>query len=492
MMIRKSRRGCVSFLMVFSCLLAFTSFAEGAVKRVTVNGGIAPRDGNSWEKAFSVEDFRNIHAMTPDAEFWLAAGVYAPGTALQRDNAFFLASGTSIYGGFAGNETSRDQRDPRANITVLTGDIDGNDTRDANGVTTAINGNNSYTVVVAENVNSTAILDGVVITGGDASNNGGTEFQKNGGGMVCKNSSAIVRSCSFAVNRAVQYGGAAAIQNQSPAFANCTFSGNSSGDYGGAVFVYGASPVFTNCTFSDNDSGASGGGMYNYDGSSPTVTGCTFSDNSASDNGGGMANVDGCHPAVKNCTFSGNEAQTLRGGGMFNSEGWGDPSSPTVMNCTFTGNTVPGTNAGGGMFNFGASSPTVTNSIFWGNTGSALDGEPASAPVVSHCVVQGGFNMGTHIHTDDPKLGPLADNGGLSLTHALLSGSSALDRGTSAGAPSTDQRGVSRPQGSGYDIGAFELAVSSGGGGGGGCGVLSAPFPGVLLLVLPLVLLFSK
>jgi len=107
-------------------------------------------------------------------------------------------------------------------------------------------------------------------------------------------------------------------------------------------------------------------------------------------------------------------------------------------------------------------------------------------------VVQGGFNMGTHIHTDDPKLGPLADNGGLSLTHALLSGSSALDRGTSAGAPSTDQRGVSRPQGSGYDIGAFELAVSSGGGGGGGCGVLSAPFPGVLLLVLPLVLLFSK
>ncbi|NCB17829.1 MAG: right-handed parallel beta-helix repeat-containing protein, partial [Synergistales bacterium] len=308
--------------MVFSCLLAFTSFAEGAVKRVTVNGGIAPRDGNSWEKAFSVEDFRNIHAMTPDAEFWLAAGVYAPGTALQRDNAFFLASGTSIYGGFAGNETSRDQRDPRANITVLTGDIDGNDTRDANGVTTAINGNNSYTVVVAENVNSTAILDGVVITGGDASNNGGTEFQKNGGGMVCKNSSAIVRSCSFAVNRAVQYGGAAAIQNQSPAFANCTFSGNSSGDYGGAVFVYGASPVFTNCTFSDNDSGASGGGMYNYDGSSPTVTGCTFSDNSASDNGGGMANVDGCHPAVKNCTFSGNEAQTLRGGGMFNSIDW--------------------------------------------------------------------------------------------------------------------------------------------------------------------------
>ena len=144
------------------------------------------------------------------------------------------------------------------------------------------------------------------------------------------------------------------------------------------------------------------------------------------------------------------------------------------------------------MFNFGASSPTVTNSIFWGNTGSALDGEPASAPVVSYCVVQGGFNMGTHIHTDDPKLGPLADNGGLTMTHALLSGSSALNRGTSAGAPSTDQRGVSRPQGSGYDMGAFELEVSSGGGGGGGCGIWGAPFPGVLLLILPMLLIIRK
>lgn len=486
------KRIVVLLLAVFSCLLAFTSFAEGAVKRVTVNGGIAPRDGSSWEKAFSVEDFRINHAMMPvDTEFWLASGVYAPGTAGNRDAAFYLASGTSIYGGFAGNEITRDQRNPRANITVLTGDIDGNDTRDGNGVTTAINGNNSYTVVVAENVNSTAILDGFVITGGDASNNGGTEFQENGGGMVCKNSSAVVRSCSFAVNRAVGYGGAVGIQSQSPTFHNCTFSGNSSGDYGGAVFVFGASPVFTNCTFSDNTSGSSGGGMYNYDGSSPTVTGCTFSGNSAANNGGGMANVDESHPVVKNCTFSGNTAQTLRGGGMFNGEGWGDPSSPTVMNCTFTGNTAPGTNEGGGMFNFGASSPTVTNSIFWGNTGIALDGSPAAAPVVSHCVVQGGFNMGTHIHTDDPKLGPLADNGGLTLTHALLLGSSALDRGTSAGAPSTDQRGVSRPQGSGYDIGAFELAVSSGGGG-GGCGVRGAPFPGMLLLAFPLVLLFRK
>ena len=127
----KGRISAVFSISAVLCSLIFASFAEGAVKRVTVNGGIAPRDGDSWEKAFNAEEFRINHAMMPvDTEFWLAAGVYAPGTAGNRDAAFYLASGTSIYGGFAGSENSRDQRDPRANITVLTGDIDGNDTRD--------------------------------------------------------------------------------------------------------------------------------------------------------------------------------------------------------------------------------------------------------------------------------------------------------------------------------------------------------------------------
>jgi hypothetical protein len=54
-------------------------------------------------------------------------------------------------------------------------------------------------------------------------------------------------------------------------------------------------------------------------------------------------------------------------------------------------------------------------------------------------------------------LGPLADNGGPTFTMALLPGSPAIDAGTSVGAPSTDQRGVPRPQGSNVDIGAYEF-----------------------------------
>jgi hypothetical protein len=56
----------------------------------------------------------------------------------------------------------------------------------------------------------------------------------------------------------------------------------------------------------------------------------------------------------------------------------------------------------------------------------------------------------------DPKLGPLANNGGPTLTMALLPGSPAIDAGSAVGAPATDQRGIPRPQGPGVDIGAFE------------------------------------
>ena len=54
-------------------------------------------------------------------------------------------------------------------------------------------------------------------------------------------------------------------------------------------------------------------------------------------------------------------------------------------------------------------------------------------------------------------LGLLQDNGGQTFTHALLSGSPAIDMGDDGSAPVTDQRGLGRPQGPASDIGAFEL-----------------------------------
>jgi hypothetical protein len=59
----------------------------------------------------------------------------------------------------------------------------------------------------------------------------------------------------------------------------------------------------------------------------------------------------------------------------------------------------------------------------------------------------------------DPGIAPLADNGGPTLTRALTAESPGIDAGLAAHCPSTDQRGVARPQGAGCDVGAFELQL---------------------------------
>ena len=500
MMIRKSRRGCVSFLMVFSCLLAFTSFAEGAVFYVTESGAGA-KDGSRWEDAYGEAEFsQNLNGSSVGDEFWVAAGRYRPSTTGDKTWYFVLDPGVSLYGGFAGTETSRSQRNWRTNVTVLTGDLDFNDIVDARGVTrkasdiNAAGSGNSIRVLYA--YGQGGVLDGFTVTAGNALND-------EGGGMMDVQSSVTVRNCTFAGNFSSQSGGGLYSRNSFSTLENCVFSGNEA-DSGGGMYTDDSASVADGCIFTENEA-VYGGGMAAVNSHVPEVKNCTFSKNTASDRGGGIqtknsAVVSACTftensavdgggmfctgfaPKVTNCTFSGNTA-TDKGGGINNY--W--LASTTIMNCTFSGNAA---DLGSGLYVYNGT-PEVKNCIFWNDGGGNEIVENGAVAVVTQSVVRGGFPSGSSIITADPGLGPLADNGGLTLTHAIAAGSSALDSGTSAGAPSTDQRGVSRPQGSGYDIGAFELAVSSGGGG-GGCGIWGAPFPGVLLLILPLALLLRK
>jgi hypothetical protein len=91
------------------------------------------------------------------------------------------------------------------------------------------------------------------------------------------------------------------------------------------------------------------------------------------------------------------------------------------------------------------------------------------------CAASGFLSLGGNIDSDDtcnliepsdkpgsnPLLGPLADNGGPTQTHALLEGSPAIDAGENAGCPAEDQRGVARPLGNGCDMGAYESPFSA-------------------------------
>ena len=214
----------------------------------------------------------------------------------------------------------------------------------------------------------------------------------------------------------------------------------------------GRSLTLNNLTIANGRSGA-GGGIINS--GTLDITNCAFFGNSATDKGGGIY-TSGATVTITNSTFSGNSANW--GGGIFNTSG-----TVTITNSTFSGNSA--TSSGGGIYH---SSDTTTlrntivaNSISGGNCDHFPGGSIISNGgnnIDSGTTCGWGSSNGSMSNTD-PMLGALANNGGPTQTMALIVGSPAIDGVTDNspnGAPATDQRGVARPQGAGYDIGAFE------------------------------------
>jgi CSLREA domain-containing protein len=374
----------------------------------------------------------------------------------------------------------------------------------AAGVTVDAN-NASRVFVVSSSV--TGSLSGLTITGGNANDGFGT------GGGVYNRGTLTLTNCTVSGNSAINEGGG--VYNRGLAtLTNCTVSGNSANDQGGGVSnsLYGTATL-TNCTVSGNSAINEGGGVSNE--GTATLTDCTISGNSAT-NGGGVSNEGTA--TLTNCTVSGNTA--TNGGGMFN-EGLA-----TLNNCTVSGNSA---NVGGGMFNNAYATATLTNCTVSGNTATNGGGVWVSyygTATLTNCTVSGNtaangggvFNdraattltntivagqtsggdvngalaaasannligngtgsfgitngtngnlVGTTAAPINPLLAPLGDHGGPTQTMALLPGSPAIDAGASAGAPSTDQRGITR--GTLVDIGAFEsrgfeIAATSGSG----------------------------
>lgn len=245
--------------------------------------------------------------------------------------------------------------------------------------------------------------------------------------------------------------------------------GATPGEHGGGIINLGNLTLLS-VSLRDNIAGKSGGGIINDVGtSSLTIDNSTISGNRASDGAGGGINFGATGSlTITNSTITNNLA-TQDGGGVYVS------SMATISSTTITGNVgdndasgLPG--GGGGVWVGGGGALTLQRTIVAGNTDASAGAE---APDCAGGPASGGSNLigntegcaytadPTDKLTMSPQLGPLADNGGPTMTHALLTGSPAID-GVTGTCEAADQRGVPRPQGTGCDIGAYELALCSG------------------------------
>ena len=196
-----------------------------------------------------------------------------------------------------------------------------------------------------------------------------------------------------------------------------------------------------------------GGGLLNS--GTANVVGSTIAGNRSSQNGGGIENNGTL--TLTNSTVSGNSA-VGNGAGVTNFGPSGGTASVVINNTTVFGNVASGSSATNGIWNtngYGAATATLHNSIVTDaifNLGS-LSGDHNLFGTSG--ATTGGANDVTGVV--NPMLGPLANNGGPTQTHAVLAGSPALNAGSST--ESFDQRGLARNDGNGVDIGAFEAVA---------------------------------
>ena len=293
-----------------------------------------------------------------------------------------------------------------------------------------------------------------------------------GGGGIFSLGVLIVEDADISQNTAT--GGGGALRNEGTAMlSEMDISGNTAG-FGGGIYNIG-NLTLDLAVIDDNDAIISSGGGILSDGHT-TVDRASITNNFGDAGGGGYWSINDDTTTITNSLFSGNTG--LLGGGM-QGGGGAMPALINLTNVTFSDN-------GGGLFIIGGAEDTLNlaHTTLYQNGGANLFTGAAVVNVANSIIASAGasncagvavislgnnledreecaFDDPEDIQNEDPVLGPLEDNGGPTLTHALLPGSPALGAADEALCVATDQRGVSRPQGDGCDIGAFESGLTA-------------------------------
>lgn len=350
----------------------------------------AEGDGTSWSRAF-----RTLSEAldTPGVrEIWVAQGVYVPTSPSITNLATFgMNCDVAIYGGFVGAETYREQRDPAAHPTILSGDLAGNDGQ-------APWWYDDNAIKLVSSVRGQVRLDGLTIRDGFSRDlNDGAVFSRGG--------SLTIDNCLVTENWAFQ-GSAVQARGTDVLVSDSLFLNNHAGscEAGCSMSLASGTAVLVNSVFEQTPNPLCGGtrsavelevdgasllgcrfvGHYasgNYSGAGTALT-TTDSDNVAivncefignrmrSPNGYGnvrgvAARLSGTGHLISNCLFIGNRAEnveTASGSALYI-----DDPSPVVANCTFAHNSVEADFPISAGARFSSASSQLINCIFRGN-----------------------------------------------------------------------------------------------------------------------------
>jgi Secretion system C-terminal sorting domain/Right handed beta helix region len=331
----------------------FTSLFFNASAQIYVNHAdtMGANDGSGWGNAYT--DLQSALAASPaDGEIWVAQGTYTPDTmGGSSASTFLIGQDLELLGGFNGTETNADDRDSENNVTILSGDLNGDDIDD-DFVTNR--GDNVMTIMrMYSLITNATLIDGFTLRNGHA--DGPINSQQQKGGAIYSDGAPKIKNCIFKQNYAIGSGGALR-QNehssQSIILENCLFEKNIA-NYGGAVYMWSSPFNIKGCDFIGNSTfdgpiQANGGGLWLVN-SSGTMENCLIKENYAFEYGGGLhvwnpENTSNSVVEILDCTFDGNTAESGVGGLDFLS--FGNNTSYTAKRCTFMNNN---SSNGGGM-----------------------------------------------------------------------------------------------------------------------------------------------
>ncbi len=372
--------------LICVALVGLAADVDAATFYVDASLATGANDGSSWANAF--QGSLGLHAALAVAgsgdEVWVAAGVYkAAPPAGDRSLSFDIPSGTRVYGGFASGAVSLDERDPVANLTILSGDLNDDD-GPVSDIGLAPNRiDNTLHVVELTDCDESTILDGFEIRSGVARTiPGSTNWDRSGGCVRVSGGAPQLRNLVARWGRSDNGGGGMAVMGAAPTFENCQFVECRGDNWGSGLAVYEESDVsLVGCEFNGNfvaiGSAFFGRLLFN----SPdlpnvnaNISKCVFRDSVcviSSSSGGGIFSRD-CNVVVTESRFENNQC-VGGGGGCYLADG-----TAWIDRCDFINNSAVGD--GGGAIYFDSMIqgndpnflPRLTNSRFVGNDGAVL------------------------------------------------------------------------------------------------------------------------